>query len=258
MPEMSVQSYPRHIHFESVPNFRDLGGYRTHDGRTVAWRRLFRSAALHRMNDRDIARIKQEVSPRAVIDLRSPRDPEKNPEVLLLREIGARYYPIPFRPDSSSHVKEEAQAHPNATGMGEIYLYRIREQPFGKRLVDALEIIAERDNHPLVFHCSAGKDRTGVLAAMVLAVMGVVDEDVVEDYTLSAPLMKDIRDRMTSDPETAQGVRDLPDFQWGASAESMAVFLSLLRREYGSADGYLKANGARSSLVDRLQGALLV
>jgi protein-tyrosine phosphatase len=164
------QSYPRHIYFESVPNFRDLGGYRTHDGRAVAWRRLFRSAALHKMNDRDIARLKQEISPRAVMDLRrSPKDPEKDPEVILFKEIGARHYPIPFstwpgpskRPDSSPYVKDEAKANPNATNMGEIYLYRITERPFGKRLVDALEIIAERNNHPLVFHCTAGKDRTG-------------------------------------------------------------------------------------------------
>lgn len=251
------QSYPRHIRFESVPNFRDLGGYRTHDGRTVAWRRLFRSAALHKMNERDIVRLKQEISPRAVIDLRSPRDPEKNSEAILLEEIGARYHPIPFRPDSLSYVKDEWKAYSNATHMGAIYLNRISEKPFGKRLVDALEIIAEMDSYPLVFHCSAGKDRTGVLAAMVLAAIGIVDEDVVEDYTLSAPLMKEIRDRMTSDPETAQGVNDQPDFQWEASAESMAVFLSLLRREYGSAEGYLKANGAGSSLVDRLKGALL-
>jgi len=60
------------------------------------------------------------------------------------------------------------------------------------------------------------------------------------------------------DPETAQAVKDQPDFQWEASAESMAAFLAGLRREYGSADGYLRANGARSSLVDRLKAALLV
>ena len=93
---------------------------------------------------------------------------------------------------------------------------------------------------------------------MVLAAMGIVDEDVVEDYTLSAPLMKEIRHRMTSDPEAAPGLKNLPDFQWEASAESMATFLSLLRQEYGSADGYLKANGAGSSLIDRLKVALLV
>ena len=97
----------RHIHFESVPNFRDLGGYRTHDGRTVAWRRLFRSAALHRMSERDIARLREDIGPRAIIDLRRPRDPERNPEPLLLEEIGARaarsrsstpHWPNPARP----------------------------------------------------------------------------------------------------------------------------------------------------------------
>src|SRR4030095_5856971 len=198
----------RHIHFESVPNFRDLGGYRTHDGRTVAWRRLFRSAALHKMSERDMARLKEDIGPRAVIDLRRPRDPEKNPEPLRLEEIGVRYYPLPFRPDGLSYLKDEAKAHPNATDMGAIYLYRISEQPFGKRLVDALEIIAERDNHPLVFHCTAGKDRTGVLAAMVLAAMSIADEDVVDDYTLSAAFMRDIRARMTRHPEAAPGVQD--------------------------------------------------
>jgi Tyrosine phosphatase family len=88
------RSYPRHIRFESVPNFRDLGGYRTHDGRTVAWRRLFRSAALHKMNDHEMARLKQEISPRAVIDLRNPRDPEKDREGLLLE--GSASGTIPY------------------------------------------------------------------------------------------------------------------------------------------------------------------
>jgi protein-tyrosine phosphatase len=251
------QPRSRHIQFESAPNFRDLGGYRTHDGRTVAWGRLFRSAALHKMNDREMARLKRDIGLRAVIDLRSPRDPEKDPAVIRLVEIGARYYPIPFS-TWPWPAQDEAKANANATNMGEIYLHRVSEKPFGERLVDALETIAERDNHPLVFHCSAGKDRTGVLAAMVLTAMDIVDDDIVEDYALSAPLMKDIRDRMSRDPETAAGVKDLPDFQWEASAESMAVFLSLLRREYGSADGYLKAHGAGNSLVDRLKAALLV
>ena len=253
---MPAQS-SRHIHFESVPNFRDIGGYRTHDGRTVAWRRLFRSAALHKMNDGERARLQQDIGPRAVIDLRRPRDAD-HPEVILLRQIGARHYPLPFRPDGLASFSEELRAHPNATHLGAVYLYRIREQPYGKRLVDALEIIADEDNHPLVFHCTAGKDRTGVLAAMVLAALGVVDDDVVEDYVLSAPFMRLIRERMVSDPETAQAVKEQPEFHWEASAESMTVFLSLLRREYGSAVGYLRANGASSSLADRLKAALLV
>lgn len=245
-------SYSRHIHFESVPNFRDLGGYRTHDGHTVAWRRVFRSAALHKMNDSERARLKEEISPRAVIDLRTPKDPEKT--IRVVEEIGARYCPIPF---STWPWTGGSNANPNATNLGEIYLYRVTEKPFGARLIDALEIIADTSNHPLIFHCSAGKDRTGLLAAMVLAAVGIVDEDIVDDYARSAPFMNEIRVRMTSDPETGPAVKDLPKFQWDASAESMATFLSLLRRQYGSADGYLKAHGASSSLVDRLKLALL-
>jgi protein-tyrosine phosphatase len=252
--------HSRHIHFDSVPNFRDLGGYRTHDGRTVGWRRVFRSAAIHKVNGREVARLQQDIRLRAVIDLRTARDLETNPEALLLGEMRARYYSIPFStwPWTAPLEAPGAKADPTATNLGAIYLYRVSDKPFGKRLVDALEIVAEPDNHPLVFHCTAGKDRTGVLAAMVLIALGIVDEDVVEDYTLSAPLMKNIRDRMSRDPETAAGVKDLPDFQWEASAESMTVFLSLFRREYGSAHGYLTAHGADSSLVDRLKAALLV
>lgn len=252
------QSYPRHINFESVPNFRDLGGYRTRDGRAVAWRRLFRSAALHSMSPPDIARLKEDIRPRAVIDLRTPRAPIKQREIGLLDEMGARYHNVPFRPDSPDYLKQETELFRDATDMGELYLYRIRQPESGKRLVDSLELIADRNNHPLVFHCSVGKDRTGLLAAMLLAAAGVIDEDIVHDYILSAPFIPAIRDRMTNDPASPPAVKELPDFQWEASAESMARFLALLRREYGSAAGYLKAQGADNSLPQRLEEALLV
>jgi len=252
------QSYPRHIDFDSVPNFRDLGGYRTRDGRAVAWRRLFRSAALHAMSRPDVARLKEEICPRAVIDLRTPREPTKQREISLLGEMGARYHNVPFRPASHDDVKQETELFRDATDMGELYLYRIRQPELGQKLADSLELIADRNNHPLVFHCSLGKDRTGVLAAMLLAAAGVIDEDIVHDYTLSAPFMPEIRGRMTSDPAASPEVKELPAFQWEASAESMARFLLLLRREYGSAAGYLKAQGVDSSLSRRLEEALLV
>ena len=252
------QAYPRHINFESVPNFRDLGGYRTRDGRAVAWRRLFRSAALHSMSRPDIARLKEDIRPRAVIDLRTPREPIKQREISLLGEVGARYHNVPFRPDSPDYLKHETELFRDATDLGELYLYRIRQPQFGKRLVDSLELIVDRNNHPLVFHCSVGKDRTGVLAAMLLAAAGVMDEDVIHDYTLSAPFMPELRDHWRNDPAAPPEVKEVPDFQWEASAESMARFLALLRREYGSAAGYLKAQGADNSLLQRLEEALLV
>ena len=252
------QSYPRLIDFESVPNFRDLGGYRARDGRAVAWRRLFRSAELHSISRPDIARFKQDIRPRVVIDLRTPRELTRQREISLLGEVGARYHNLPFRPASSDYLRHETELFRDATDLGELYLYRIRPPEFGTRLVDSLELIADRNNHPLVFHCSVGKDRTGVLAAMLLAAAGVTDEDIIRDYTLSAPFMPEIRDRTRNDPATPPEVKEQPDFQWEASAESMARFFALLRREYGSAAGYLRAQGADNSLPQRLEEALLV
>src|SRR5437867_5876868 len=99
----------KHINFESVPNFRDLGGYRARDGRAVAWRRLFRSAALHSMSRPDIARFKEDIRPRVVLDLRTPSEPNKQREISLLGEVGARYHNVPFRPDSPGYVKQETE-----------------------------------------------------------------------------------------------------------------------------------------------------
>jgi len=210
------------------------------------------------MSRPDIARLKEDIRPRAVIDLGTPREPIKQREISLLGEMGARYHNVPFRPDSLDYLKHETELFRDATDMGQVYLYRIRPPEFGKRLVDSLELIADRNNHPLVFHCRVGKDRTGVLAAMLLAAAGVMDEGIIRDYTLSAPFMPEMRDRTRNDPAVPPEARELPDFQWGASTESMARFLALLRREYGSAAGYLEAQGADTSLPQRLEEALLV
>lgn len=250
--------HPRHIALGSVPNFRDLGGYRTRGGRAVAWRRLFRSAALLSISPPDIATLKEDIRPRAVIDLTTPREAIKQREISLLDDMGARYHNLPFRPDSPAYLKQELELFRDATDMGELYLHRIRQQESGKRVVDSLELIADRNNHPLIFHCSVGKDRTGVLAAVLLAATGVMDEDIIHDYTLSAPFMPSIRDRITNDPGAPPMIKELPDLQWEASAESMAGFLALLRREYGSTAGYLEAQGADRSLPRRLEEALLV
>jgi len=210
------------------------------------------------MSRPDIARFKEDIRPRAVIDLRAPREVTRQREINLLGEVGARYHNVPFSPASPDYVKQETKLFRDATDLGELYLYRIRRPEFGKRLVDSLELIADRNNHPLVFHCSVGKDRTGVLAAMLLAAARVIDEDIVHDYTLSAPFMPELRDGWRNDPTAPPEVKEVPDSHWEASAESMARFLALLRREYGSAAGYLKAQGADNALPQRLDEALLV
>jgi len=247
---MTKQSYPRHIRFEAVFNFRDLGGYWTPGGQTVAWRRLFRSSELHHMTSHDIIRLKEEIRLRSVIDLRSSRQLEPLSPLI---EVGVEYYNIPLidRGNDPENVRQDF------SNMGEVYSYLVRNEEFGRRVVEALEIIAEPNNLPLVFHCSAGKDRTGILTAIVLGILGVTDEDIIEDYTLTAPYMKELIIRWNSDPRAAEALKNVPDYLLEASPESMAFFLSTLKREYGSATGYAEAHGAAVSLIHRLETALL-
>jgi len=167
---------------------------------------------LQSMSRPDVARLKEDIRPRAVIDLRTPRELTKQREISLLGEVGARYHNVPFRPDSSDYLKHETELFRDATDLAELYLYRIRPP----------------------------------------------DEDIIHDYTLSAPFKPELRDRWRNDPAAPPEVKEVPDFQWEASAESMTRFLALLRREYGSVAGYLKAQGADNALPQRLEEALLV
>jgi protein-tyrosine phosphatase len=254
MPE----KYSRHIKFENILNFRDIGGYRTRDGRAVAWRRIFRSGDPRRMTVNDVKKIKEKLGIAAVLDLRSPTEFEQRWEVDLLQEIGARYYNIPYRPGDASYYQKEMEMYTTCSNMGEVYLSRTRNKAFGKRVVESLEIIAVEDNHPLVFHCGAGKDRAGILAAFLLSALGVAENDIIKDYALTAPSMKEIRKRVNNDPSAPEDIKKLPDFAWEAAPESMALFLSTLKSECGSARGYLEANGAVPSLFGQLKRALLI
>ncbi len=250
-----AEKYNRQIEFENVPNFRDIGGYRTRDGRTVAWRRLFRSGELRSMTRSDLARLRGELGLAAVIDLRSVFE-VKHRGMGLLDGAGFRYYNVSFIPDGG-RPNAELPRYEGFTSMGEFYVDLMRQKGFGKRIVEALEIIAEPENHPLVFHCAAGKDRTGILAAVLLDILDVADEDIEMDYALSGDYIEALIKQLRSVKGPVDDVMKLPDFFWTAAPESMAMLLAALRRENSSIKDYLAANGAAASLFSRLRTALL-
>jgi protein-tyrosine phosphatase len=246
-----LPSYSREINFDKIINCRDLGGYRASGNHTVAWRRLFRSGYIHPMTDKDLKRLKEELKLTSVIDLRRNKRGQQK-EVNLLNSAGIKYCNTPF----FSYQQEELNY--DFTNMGEAFLFRVRHKEYPKPIIAALEIIADPKNLPLLFHCGAGKDRSGVLAAFVLSILGVADKDIINDYTLSAPYMRDMVASMMNDPGTPEEEKNLPAYTWEATAESMALFLSGLKQEFGSARGYLEMNGADKSLFERLEKALLI
>jgi protein-tyrosine phosphatase len=253
---MTQNSYPREIKFESISNFRDLGGYRARDGREVTWRRVFRSANLGDMTANDLDRMSDEFGLHLVLDLRSKSEVEKQGTGLLSGSKIA-YHNISLGSDGREGPPND-QAFQGLKNMGEFYFTMARHDGFGERLVEALKVVAEPDNHPLVFHCFAGKDRTGILAAFLLNVLNVADEDINKDYSFSLAYMDVLKNRIKKDTQTDKEPIKIPDYFWDASSELMGFFLAAIRREYGSPREYLRMHGAELSLFERLEKLLLV
>jgi protein-tyrosine phosphatase len=251
-----AEQYIRHLNFASVTNFRDLGGYKARGGRTVAWRRVYRSGEFSKMTRSDYDRLTGEIGLASVLDLRSTFERERQ-GMGLLSTAGIRHHPVPFIADGGDQ-NGDVRRYRDFSSMGEFYVYLVGKPEFGRRVIEALEVIAAPENHPLVFHCAIGKDRTGILAAVLLSALGVADKDIIEDYTLSAPYMVELISRKNIWLEIAIAVKVLPGYFWEAAPESMVMLLTEIRKEHGSAAGYLKAHGADSSLVKRLENALLV
>lgn len=250
-----AETFDRHLRFKSVYNFRDIGGYPVRGGKTVAWRRVFRSGEFRNVTREDLDRLTKELGVNYVIDLRSELELKNNGKGLL-PECDIKYCNIAFMADGGD-PEANRKRYASLTNMGDFYLELMRQKEFGVKVVQALEMIAEPENHPLVFHCAVGKDRTGMLAAMLLKLLGVREADIIEDYTLSEPYMDELRAKLTANPPPNGPPLDIPDYFWKASAPSMKKTLATLRREYGSVEAYLKEMGMSATLPKQLKRTLL-
>ena len=242
--------------FEGILNFRDLGGYPTKTGRTVAWRRLFRSGELRHMTEKDLTKLKEYIKLHMVIDLRSNYEIEELGKGLL-HNSGIKYHNIALFSDGGER-EVNLRMFKGLSNMGELYLIFIQQKQFNRGIIEALEIMAETENHPLIFHCAAGKDRTGILAAIVLSILDIADEYIVNNYCLSSVRMDVLQDRIKSEFLTDEDIKILTDYRWEADAASMRLFLTSIKKEYGSMRGWVQAQGADITLVKRLESALLV
>jgi protein-tyrosine phosphatase len=175
------QDLPRVLPLEGASNLRDLGGWRTADGRRVRPGRIFRSDALHGLTEADLARLAG-TGLRTVCDLRGVREAARAPSRL---PPGAEAHPLPIEPFVGASLKDMLERGA-ATGEGatallrQAYLAYVSDHLPAYRALFAL--LLEEARRPLLFHCSAGKDRTGIGAALILTVLGADRATVIADY----------------------------------------------------------------------------
>ena len=120
-----------------------------------------------------------------------------------------------------------------------------------------LTVLADT-SHPAVYHCAAGKDRTGVISAIVLSLLGVRDEIIVADYAASRENLDSIIDRLMSSKGYQTILGALPADTLHAEPETMASFLEQIRSKYGSMNEYALSTGASLERIERLRSRLLV
>ncbi|MFF3648803.1 tyrosine-protein phosphatase [Streptomyces sp. NPDC002181] len=247
-----TSGHRRHIDFDRLHNFRDLGGYRSADGRTVAWGALYRSDSLGKLAGAAAGADWERflgLGIRTVIDLRYPWEIEAKGRIPEPERFTYANLSIEHRP------YDQAAIDPG------IDPWRYLADRFAEVTEDgvdeirqAVELIAAGPG-PTVFHCTSGKDRTGLIAAFVLTLLGVSEEEILADFALTELATA----RLTADWHAANPGRVMRWPSYGrAPAEILSLVLADLATRYGSPAGYLATRvGITPATEARLRDRLL-
>jgi protein-tyrosine phosphatase len=243
-------------------NFRDLGGYPGSRGRLTRWGRLYRADALHELTAADVGQLRQ-LGLRTIVDLRTERELARSgrgplePEDVAFHHLAVVREAVRGDGTSDRAGEGEAVAAPAPAGddLAERYLWYL---DVGRdSLVETLTLLGGDEHYPLVFHCAAGKDRTGVLAALVLSILGVERQVIVADYVITAERLRFIMQRWLADPEFAERMAKLPATRFSVEAPTMEGFLDQLQDRYGGARQWALDAGVSAAVLDRIADLLL-
>ena len=238
----------RNLTFSTTYNFRDVGGYAGLDGRMVRWRRLFRADSLGRLAGADWEAF-AELGVRTVIDLRRVFEVETHGRVP--EAEGLAYFNLVLK-----HVDWKEVPHPEGTvherWLADRYLNFLED---GRdAIATALSVIASPAAAPVVVHCMAGKDRTGVVCALALSLLGVSDDDIASDYALTEVAMARLTEELQAkDPKIIEGNEHMFD----SPREAMLLLLSDVRDLHGSVEKYAREIGLSGEQIAAMRGHLL-
>ena len=238
-----------------VQNARDLGGYKTIDGRTVKTGLLIRSGRLSNASKEDIHILKDLYHLNAVVDFRIIRERIDSPDVKI---DGVTYDTLPLVDDKSPmvggvHKRSANNQNPlsyfidvikQGHGKSDMYVKLFKSERFQKGMTSFFQILLNSDGeHSILWHCAAGKDRAGSAAALTLLALGVDKETVLTDFDLSNIAYNEwIQKRLTQvsritrDPEILTVVRSLS----GVNVDYMRNAIDATILDYGSIENYLE------------------
>lgn len=254
----------RRLALAGADNFRDLGGYATSDGRTVAWGRLFRSGHLGRLTTPDFAAVAR-LGIRLVCDLRAPSERadlvSRFPTSTATKVLSL---PVDFPALEPALVRRRLLGRDFAAGaLAETVLaaYRAYVTDFAPAFIGVLRALAAPDALPALIHCNGGKDRTGFAVMLVLLALGVPRATIVEDYLLTNHLTRWTTRRRIWLVCLASRLAVRPS-EMRALLEAREPYLdaafATMEARHGSIESYLRDGlGVDDELRDRLRAGLL-
>jgi protein-tyrosine phosphatase len=237
-----VAAEGRRIELGGLYNLRDLGGYPTAGG-SLPWRTLLRSDALHQLGPAGIAWL-QDLGLRTIVDLRTHVEAEIAPTPA--DQLTARHAHISILGGDLESLPLELDA-----------IYTFVTEQRGAAIADAIRPLCGPDAFPALVHCSAGKDRTGMVIAMILAVLGVPDEVIAADYALSGRYLDPSRTAAIGQLQAGTGLGEQLTGELLSSPPTLILnVLATARAGHGSVDGYLLAHGLAAADLAALRAAL--
>lgn len=265
----------RIVNIDGLINFRDLGGYQTDDGRKVSWGQLYRSAQLDRLSEQGVRQLAA-LDIKTVIDLRFAEESQRYPTI---RAAVPNAQLLAWNDPQFADAKRQDQVMQTSWKDSletndplqvreamrvnypqKLYSHRLIFRAMLQRLVD--------QKTPLIFHCAAGKDRTGVAAALILSLLGVSEELIVEDYLLTQGLMPSLIENWVA----GGGSDEYDDFQSRLAKHPKAIvqpifdadevyiltLLNYVNETYGGFANYASTTmGFSDQAIDTLRERLL-
>lgn len=243
--------YLRHIPMDGPQNMRDLGGFPNRQGKGTVWNRLYRADSMSHLSKADIAKLKA-FNIRTIIDLRGNAERIKEPDI----EIDSiQYFSCPLMKEEIKSEEQIAQ-HSFMKSLAIGYQTMITE---GSDLIAfAVRTVIEREQEGAVlFHCTAGKDRTGLLTAILLLILEVMDEDIIADYQVSHTYnRKGINKMVESLPQLKEFMEQAgEDSILHSHPKNIEKVLEYFKKE--RIQDWLGKNGVETTLLNEFRNRLL-
>lgn len=231
-----ADSAKRKVALQGTVNFRDLGGYTTKDGKHVKWGKIYRSADMSKLTDADLAELKRR-NITYDVDLRGTQEAAQAPDKM---NPGTNYTLCPAGSENVAAMSKQIMASNNLDSVMMVFYSDTKN--FGPRYKPFFEqILITPDNQSLVFHCTAGKDRTGMGAALFLYSLGVPYNTIVDDY-MATNYYRD-----SENAKSAAAIMQLMHIdekeakkKTGAKKEYLDATFAAINKQYGSVDNFLR------------------